>query len=57
MATLAALLAGGALVLWVGDRTIGTVPRRSVWPAVVVLVVAGYLVAETVAAYRDTRPE
>ncbi|WP_254522330.1 hypothetical protein [Natrinema caseinilyticum] len=54
---LAVVLGGGALVTYAGDRTIGTVPLATIGIPIVVLIVGRYLLTETIAAYRASRPE
>lgn len=57
LAMLAALLVGGTIVTYAGDWTIGAVRLETVWTPGSVLIVGGYLIAETIAAYRDSRAE
>ncbi|QLG50887.1 hypothetical protein [Natrinema halophilum] len=57
LAMLGAVLSGGVLVLYAGDRTIGTITLEAVSAAFFVLIVGGYLLTETIVAYREHRPE
>ena len=57
LAMLGALLGGGGIVMYAGDRAVGPVRLETVWIPVFVLIVGGYLLTETIAAYRDSRAE
>ena len=54
---LAVLLGVGAASLYVGDRTVGDVELGTLGLALVLVTVIAYLVVESVAGYRETRPE
>lgn len=57
LAALAVLLGAGAVTLYAGEYTVASVEFGSVASAAVAVTVVGYLVAESVAGYRASRPE
>lgn len=54
---LAVLLVAGAAVFYGGDRTLATIELETIGMAVVVVTTVVYVVTESVAGYRASRPE
>lgn len=57
VAMLGLLLGGGAVVLSVGDRTIGPVTLETIWIPLFVLIVCSYALSEAISGYRESRSE